>query len=179
MSAREQQQPPPAAPPEAGELDAGNRYEAVVPHWFYCKVTDSRERWVPFSTQDSERLEEAHGSGRVRTPWGGGCPPPQMELHPPPRVGRGISQHCLPSAPIVLKSPFAFKYLAPALKIAVRSRPGNVNGRASGVHSGEAPSGYQREIPRTHPRLLPGMQNFPSGNFKSGLFLAMRLLLEL
>ncbi|NXW15923.1 DDHD2 Phospholipase, partial [Circaetus pectoralis] len=66
MSAREQQQaqPPPAAPPEAGELDAGNRYEAVVPHWFYCKVTDSRERWVPFSTQDSERLEEAHGSGR-------------------------------------------------------------------------------------------------------------------
>lgn len=78
MSAREQQQaqPPPAAPPEAGELDAGNRYEAVVPHWFYCKVTDSRERWVPFSTQDSERLEEAHGSGRVRTPWGGGCPPP-------------------------------------------------------------------------------------------------------
>ncbi|NXJ45451.1 DDHD2 Phospholipase, partial [Spizaetus tyrannus] len=66
MSAREQQQaqPPPAAPPEAGELDGGNRYEAVVPHWFYCKVTDSRERWVPFSTQDSERLEEAHGSGR-------------------------------------------------------------------------------------------------------------------
>ncbi|NWZ57379.1 DDHD2 Phospholipase, partial [Haliaeetus albicilla] len=66
MSAREQQQaqPPLAAPPEAGELDAGNRYEAVVPHWFYCKVTDSRERWVPFSTQDSERLEEAHGSGR-------------------------------------------------------------------------------------------------------------------
>ncbi|NXS76108.1 DDHD2 Phospholipase, partial [Pandion haliaetus] len=66
MSAREQQraQPPPAAPPEPGELDAANRYEAVVPHWFYCKVTDSRERWVPFSTQDSERLEEAHGSGR-------------------------------------------------------------------------------------------------------------------
>ncbi|KAM6113408.1 LOW QUALITY PROTEIN: triacylglycerol hydrolase DDHD2 [Phoenicopterus ruber ruber] len=65
MSAREQQQaqPPPAAAP-AAEPDAANRYEAVVPHWFFCKVTDSRERWVPFSAQDSERLEEAHGSGR-------------------------------------------------------------------------------------------------------------------
>ncbi|NXC18586.1 DDHD2 Phospholipase, partial [Corythaeola cristata] len=56
--------PPPAAPPEAAEPDAASRYEAVVPHWFYCKVTDSRERWIPFSSQDSERLEEAHGSGR-------------------------------------------------------------------------------------------------------------------
>ncbi|KAF1601555.1 Phospholipase DDHD2, partial [Eudyptes chrysolophus] len=69
MSAQEQQQaqpPPPAAAAasEAAELDAANRYEAVVPHWFYCKVTDSRERWIPFSTQDSERLEEAHSSGR-------------------------------------------------------------------------------------------------------------------
>ncbi|KAF1503534.1 Phospholipase DDHD2, partial [Megadyptes antipodes antipodes] len=66
MSAQEQQQaqPPPPAASEAAELDAANRYEAVVPHWFYCKVTDSRERWIPFSTQDSERLEEAHGSGR-------------------------------------------------------------------------------------------------------------------
>ncbi|NWH23261.1 DDHD2 Phospholipase, partial [Grus americana] len=70
MSAQEQQQaqqPPPtptAAPPEAAEPDAANRYEAVVPHWFYRKVTDCRERWVPFSTQDSERLEEAHGAGR-------------------------------------------------------------------------------------------------------------------
>ncbi|NXJ37048.1 DDHD2 Phospholipase, partial [Ciconia maguari] len=69
MSARERQQaqpPLPAAAPasEAAELDAAKRYEAVVPHWFYCKVTDSRERWVPFSSQDSERLEEAHGSGR-------------------------------------------------------------------------------------------------------------------
>ncbi|KAF1529176.1 Phospholipase DDHD2, partial [Eudyptula albosignata] len=69
MSAQEQQQAQPplpaaAAPSEAAELDAASRYEAVVPHWFYCKVTDSRERWIPFSTQDSERLEEAHGSGR-------------------------------------------------------------------------------------------------------------------
>ncbi|NWS57986.1 DDHD2 Phospholipase, partial [Chunga burmeisteri] len=66
MSAQGQQQaqPPLATSSEAAELDAANRYEAVVPHWFYCKVTDSRERWIPFSTQDSERLEEAHGSGR-------------------------------------------------------------------------------------------------------------------
>ncbi|KFW63381.1 Phospholipase DDHD2, partial [Pygoscelis adeliae] len=67
MSAQEQQQaqpPLPAAASEPAELEAANRYEAVVPHWFYCKVTDSRERWIPFSTQDSERLEEAHGSGR-------------------------------------------------------------------------------------------------------------------
>ncbi|NWH50948.1 DDHD2 Phospholipase, partial [Fregata magnificens] len=65
MSARERQQAQPPTPAaEAAELDAARRYEAVVPHWFYCKVTDSRERWIPFSTQDSERLEEAHGSGR-------------------------------------------------------------------------------------------------------------------
>ncbi|XP_009467164.1 PREDICTED: phospholipase DDHD2 [Nipponia nippon] len=64
MSAPQQQQAQPPAAPEAAEPDATNRYEAVVPHWFYCKVTDSRERWIPFSTQDSERLEEAHGSGR-------------------------------------------------------------------------------------------------------------------
>ncbi|NXK47552.1 DDHD2 Phospholipase, partial [Chauna torquata] len=65
MSAREQQQAQPPAPTSAAaELDAANKYEAVVPHWFYCKIIDSRERWVPFSTQDSERLEEAHGSGR-------------------------------------------------------------------------------------------------------------------
>ncbi|XP_051496748.1 phospholipase DDHD2 isoform X1 [Apus apus] len=79
MSAREQQppaQPPPAAPAEAAELEGANRYEAVVPHWFYRKVTDSRERWVPFSTQDSERLEEAHCSGKdkeeVVVPTSGG-----------------------------------------------------------------------------------------------------------
>ncbi|KAM8794559.1 LOW QUALITY PROTEIN: triacylglycerol hydrolase DDHD2 [Eudromia elegans] len=56
---------PPAASSEAPEPEAANKYEAVVPHWFYCKVTDSRERWIPFSTQDSERLEEAHASGRA------------------------------------------------------------------------------------------------------------------
>ncbi|NXW60062.1 DDHD2 Phospholipase, partial [Eurystomus gularis] len=67
MSTPEQQRAlPPRAPAEGAEPDPASRYEAVVPHWFYCKVTDSRERWVPFSSQDSERLEEAHGSGRDR-----------------------------------------------------------------------------------------------------------------
>ncbi|XP_030319875.1 phospholipase DDHD2 isoform X1 [Calypte anna] len=62
MSTRDQ---PPAQPPsaEAVEPEGANRYEAVVPHWFYRKVNDPRERWVPFSMQDSERLEEAHCSG--------------------------------------------------------------------------------------------------------------------
>ncbi|KFV84994.1 Phospholipase DDHD2, partial [Struthio camelus australis] len=69
MSAQERQQAQPSLPTsttssEASELDAANKYETVVPHWFYCKVMDSRERWIPFSTQDSERLEEAHSSGR-------------------------------------------------------------------------------------------------------------------
>ncbi|NXW07449.1 DDHD2 Phospholipase, partial [Fregetta grallaria] len=78
MSAREQQQaqPPVPAASEAAELEAANGYEAVAPHWFYCKVMDSRERWMPFSTQDSERLEEAHGSGKdkedVVVPTSGG-----------------------------------------------------------------------------------------------------------
>ncbi|XP_046759364.1 phospholipase DDHD2 isoform X2 [Gallus gallus] len=77
MSAQER---PPALPsraaPDAAEWDAGNGYEAVAPHWFYCKVTGGRERWLPFSTQDSERLEEAHGAGKdkgdVVVPTSGG-----------------------------------------------------------------------------------------------------------
>ncbi|NXC39237.1 DDHD2 Phospholipase, partial [Penelope pileata] len=65
MSAREPQPPLlPWAAPEAAESDAANGYEAVAPHWFYCKVASNRERWLPFSTQDSERLEEAHSAGK-------------------------------------------------------------------------------------------------------------------
>ncbi|NWW97576.1 DDHD2 Phospholipase, partial [Caloenas nicobarica] len=60
MAARE----PPPPPPAPAEPDAAGGYEAVAPHWFYRKVTDTRERWVPFSAQDSDRLEEAHGSGK-------------------------------------------------------------------------------------------------------------------
>lgn len=87
MSAAEQQQAQP--PPEPGEPDPAHRYEAVVPHWFYRRVTEGRERWVPFSAQDSERLEEAHGSGRARTASAGGCPPGRESPSPPPRVGGG------------------------------------------------------------------------------------------
>ncbi|NWS49690.1 DDHD2 Phospholipase, partial [Probosciger aterrimus] len=57
--------PQQAQPPTgSAEPDAAGGYEAVAPHWFYCKVTDGRERWVPFSAQDSARLEEAHGAGK-------------------------------------------------------------------------------------------------------------------
>ncbi|XP_068277457.1 phospholipase DDHD2 isoform X2 [Nyctibius grandis] len=64
MSAGEQPPARPPAAPEPPEPDPTHRYEAVAPHWFYRKVTDTRERWVPFSGQDSARLEEAHGAGR-------------------------------------------------------------------------------------------------------------------
>ncbi|KAM7153391.1 triacylglycerol hydrolase DDHD2 isoform 2-T2 [Macrochelys suwanniensis] len=68
MSAVEQQQAEPSPSSnssssfEVVEADTANKYEAVVPHWFYCKVIDSRERWIPFSRQDSAKLEEAHNS---------------------------------------------------------------------------------------------------------------------
>uniref|UniRef100_A0A8V5H524 Uncharacterized protein n=1 Tax=Melopsittacus undulatus TaxID=13146 RepID=A0A8V5H524_MELUD len=74
MAAREPQQPQP--PSGSAEPDGAGGYEAVAPHWFYCKVTDGRERWVPFSAQDSVRLEEAHGAGKhkedVVVPTSGG-----------------------------------------------------------------------------------------------------------
>ncbi|XP_062477007.1 phospholipase DDHD2 [Pezoporus occidentalis] len=74
MAAREPQEAQP--PPGSAEPEAAGGYEAVAPHWFYCKVTDGRERWVPFSAQDSERLEEAHGAGKdkedVVVPTSGG-----------------------------------------------------------------------------------------------------------
>nr|XP_034995456.1 phospholipase DDHD2 isoform X1 [Zootoca vivipara] len=70
MSAAEHQPAEPSPLPnlasssEALETDAANKYEAVCPHWFYCKVVDSRERWIPFSGQDSEKLENAHKSSK-------------------------------------------------------------------------------------------------------------------
>ncbi|KAF4802439.1 phospholipase [Turdus rufiventris] len=66
MAAQEPPRPPPGCAAEAAEAEPGGRYEAVVPHWFYRKVTEPRERWVPFSAQDSERLEEAHGAGKAQ-----------------------------------------------------------------------------------------------------------------
>lgn len=84
----------PRAAPDAAEWDAGNGYEAVAPHWFYCKVTGGRERWLPFSTQDSERLEEAHGAGRgsVRTPP---LPPSRPACSRCDRTRGWCCTHCL------------------------------------------------------------------------------------
>ncbi|XP_064031598.1 phospholipase DDHD2 [Pogoniulus pusillus] len=75
MATAEQPQPPRAGG-EAAEPEPGGGYEPVVPHWFYCRAADGRERWVPFSSQDSERLEEAFGAGgaqaEVVVPTSGG-----------------------------------------------------------------------------------------------------------
>ncbi|XP_008769590.1 phospholipase DDHD2 isoform X2 [Rattus norvegicus] len=46
------------------DMDVGSSYEPVSPHWFYCKVIDSKELWIPFNSEDSQQLEEAHGSGK-------------------------------------------------------------------------------------------------------------------
>eukprot|EP00075_Anas_platyrhynchos_P010206 XP_027299459.1 phospholipase DDHD2 [Anas platyrhynchos] len=66
MAGREQ---PPEQSPVAAAAPPGPaepRYEPVAPHWFYRKAAEPRERWVPFSAQDSARLEEAHGAGREK-----------------------------------------------------------------------------------------------------------------
>ncbi|XP_013975523.1 triacylglycerol hydrolase DDHD2 isoform X4 [Canis lupus baileyi] len=46
------------------DMDAGSLYEPVSPHWFYCKIIDSKETWIPFNSEDSQQLEEAYGSGK-------------------------------------------------------------------------------------------------------------------
>ncbi|KFO37071.1 Phospholipase DDHD2 [Fukomys damarensis] len=46
------------------DMDAGSLYEPVSPHWFYCKIIDSKETWIPFNSDDSQQLEEAYGSGK-------------------------------------------------------------------------------------------------------------------
>ncbi|KAL4635973.1 phospholipase DDHD2 [Arapaima gigas] len=35
-------------------------YEPVCPHWFYCRRADSKDPWLPFSREDSQKLEEAY-----------------------------------------------------------------------------------------------------------------------
>ncbi|XP_011240462.1 phospholipase DDHD2 isoform X2 [Mus musculus] len=46
------------------DMDASSSYEPVSPHWFYCKVLDSKELWIPFNSEDSQQLEDAYGSGK-------------------------------------------------------------------------------------------------------------------
>jgi len=61
----------PAPPPSAGAMvPAGpmmqhnyNVYEAVQPHWFYCKQVEAKSVWLPFSFIDSLQLEETYNSG--------------------------------------------------------------------------------------------------------------------
>ncbi|XP_015196257.2 phospholipase DDHD2 isoform X2 [Lepisosteus oculatus] len=38
-------------------------YEPVQPHWFYSKQKDSKDTWLPFSREDSKKLEEAYSLG--------------------------------------------------------------------------------------------------------------------
>lgn len=39
-----------------------NVYETVQPHWFYCKLVESKSVWLPFSIIDSLQLEETYNS---------------------------------------------------------------------------------------------------------------------
>ncbi|KAM3912806.1 SEC23-interacting protein isoform 2-T2 [Leptodactylus fuscus] len=39
-----------------------NLYEPVQPHWFFCKLVEGREVWLPFSHYDSANLEEVYNS---------------------------------------------------------------------------------------------------------------------
>uniref|UniRef100_A0A1A7YL31 SEC23 interacting protein n=1 Tax=Iconisemion striatum TaxID=60296 RepID=A0A1A7YL31_9TELE len=62
-------QAPPAPPTTTGAVvPAGpmlynyNVYEAVQPHWFYCKQVESKNIWLPFSIIDSLQLEEVYNS---------------------------------------------------------------------------------------------------------------------
>ncbi|KAG7476851.1 hypothetical protein MATL_G00087200 [Megalops atlanticus] len=43
-------------------------YEPVQPHWFYCRRTGSKDSWLPFSREDSWKLEETHNSCEQRGP---------------------------------------------------------------------------------------------------------------
>ncbi|KAG9354715.1 hypothetical protein JZ751_001428 [Albula glossodonta] len=38
-------------------------YEPVQPHWFYCRRADAKDSWLPFSREDSQKLEDAYKAG--------------------------------------------------------------------------------------------------------------------
>ncbi|XP_061140387.1 SEC23-interacting protein isoform X1 [Syngnathus typhle] len=61
--------PPPPANPTGALVPAGpmmqynyNVYEPIQPHWFYCKLVESKSVWLPFSIIDSLQLEETYNS---------------------------------------------------------------------------------------------------------------------
>lgn len=46
-------------------LDKRMQYRAVYHHWFYRKEVEHKVLWLPFSMQDSLRLEEVHNSTEI------------------------------------------------------------------------------------------------------------------
>uniref|UniRef100_A0AAZ3SXM9 SEC23-interacting protein n=1 Tax=Oncorhynchus tshawytscha TaxID=74940 RepID=A0AAZ3SXM9_ONCTS len=46
----------------ANQMIQYNVYEAVQPHWFFCKQVESKSVWLPFSILDSIQLEEIYNS---------------------------------------------------------------------------------------------------------------------
>lgn len=39
-------------------------YKEVEPHWFYCRRADDNTSWLPFSREDSEKLERVCNNGK-------------------------------------------------------------------------------------------------------------------
>uniref|UniRef100_A0A3B5AQT7 DDHD domain containing 2 n=1 Tax=Stegastes partitus TaxID=144197 RepID=A0A3B5AQT7_9TELE len=39
-------------------------YREVQPHWFFCRRADDNTSWLPFSTEDSDKLENACNTGK-------------------------------------------------------------------------------------------------------------------
>ncbi|XP_077469307.1 SEC23-interacting protein [Stigmatopora argus] len=63
------QSPPPPAHPAGAVVPAGpmmqynySVYEPIQPHWFYCKLVESKSVWLPFSIIDSLLLEDTYNS---------------------------------------------------------------------------------------------------------------------
>ncbi|CAD1469250.1 unnamed protein product, partial [Heterotrigona itama] len=49
----------------AGSTDKRMQYREVYHHWFYRKKVEHKVLWLPFSMQDSLRLEEVHNSSEI------------------------------------------------------------------------------------------------------------------
>lgn len=39
-------------------------YQQVQPHWFFCQRADDDTSWLPFSKEDSDKLENAYKTGK-------------------------------------------------------------------------------------------------------------------
>lgn len=39
-------------------------YQQVQPHWFFCRRADDDTSWLPFSKEDSDKLEQACKTGK-------------------------------------------------------------------------------------------------------------------